>query len=84
VEDGALKITHIRRVQKIKGYEDLILVTTTCPSCKKNDEIVLEVDGLNKMAMGSCTQDAMPYLDDSELQALETGHCYECWRSTFS
>ena len=63
----------------------LITITTFCPICGKEQFVnVMFDDWMNYQNSDILIQDAFPYLNAEEREAIKTGICGDCWEKMFS
>ncbi|MCH9846155.1 MAG: hypothetical protein K0U53_01430 [Betaproteobacteria bacterium] len=62
-----------------KGAPTWMVVTIPCPMCGYSTDVCVSRPSHNAWREGAPIQQAMPYLDANEREALITGICAECW-----
>lgn len=65
---------HERRVEP-----DMMTIRTTCPMCSHHKNVKIASEDYHNWKHGMLIQDAAPYLDVNDREALITGWCERCW-----
>jgi hypothetical protein len=66
------------------NHGDSTIVEATCPSCEKNQKILVSTFGLGMWLTGNwLIQDAFPSLQPGSREILMTGYHSYCWEMDF-
>ena len=57
----------------------MVTIEAVCPLCGKTQTIRVNEDDYKRWENGELIQDAFPYLNDGQREALKTGICDTCW-----
>lgn len=56
-----------------------MIIVTRCPWCQNRHDVEVIKNDYYAWKRGKSSQDAFPYLSDSDREALITGICDDCW-----